>query len=135
MARITLITDFGTVDGYVGVMKGVMASLAPQLFLDDVTHDIPPGDVEKASRVLGRVWSRFPQGTVHLVVVDPGVGTDRRGLALEAGGDLAAWVAAEHGRRDPKMGFRAFLLTRGYLLFAFHRKVKKFLIFGSLNDL
>jgi len=86
MARITLLTDFGTGDGYVGAVKGILASQAPTAILDDVSHDIPPGDLRKASRVLGRYWKLFPPGTVHLVVVDPGVGTARRGLALVADG-------------------------------------------------
>jgi S-adenosylmethionine hydrolase len=84
MARITLLTDFGTPDGYLGAMKGVLATQAPSAVLDDVTHAIPPGDIRKASLVVGRYWKRFPPGTVHLVVVDPGVGTPRRGLALTA---------------------------------------------------
>lgn len=102
MARITLITDFGTVDGYVGVMKGVMSSLAPQLFLDDVTHDIPPGDVEKASRVLARVWSRFPQGTVHLGGFVPGAeGEEGKGRVVEVDrfGNLALDLPVDLVRR------------------------------------
>jgi len=84
MPRITLLTDFGTADGYVGVLKGVLAIHAPLVRVDDISHDIPPGDVEKASLALGRYWRRFPPGTVHLAVVDPGVGTDRRALAVRA---------------------------------------------------
>lgn len=95
MKRVTLLTDFGTVDGYVGVMKGVLASMVPGAFLDDISHEIPPGDVRKASRVLGRAWKEFPRGTVHLVVVDPGVGTRRRGLAVKAGGHF--FVAPDNG--------------------------------------
>jgi S-adenosyl-L-methionine hydrolase (adenosine-forming) len=82
--RITLLTDFGTGDGYVGAMKGVIASIHPGAVLDDITHDVPPGDVGGASLRVGRYWNRWPPGTVHLVVVDPGVGTERRALALEA---------------------------------------------------
>lgn len=95
MARVTLLTDFGTRDGYVGAMKGVLASLMPDLILDDISHDIPPGDIRKAAAVLARVWQNFPAGTVHLVVVDPGVGTQRRGLALEVGGQ--SFVAPDNG--------------------------------------
>lgn len=86
MARITLLTDFGTGDGFVGAMKGVLATRAPESIIDDISHAVPPGDIRKASRILGRYWSRFPSGTVHLVVVDPGVGTARRGMAVEADG-------------------------------------------------
>jgi S-adenosylmethionine hydrolase len=83
---ITLLTDFGTADSYVGEMKGVLSSLAPRAQLVDITHDIPPGDVTMAQLVLSRVWHRFPAGTVHLAVVDPGVGSTRRAVALTAHG-------------------------------------------------
>lgn len=86
MANVTLITDFGTRDGYVGEVKGVLLERCPDAAIVDVTHDIEPGDIPGAAWVLGRVWERFPEGTVHLVVVDPGVGGDRRALALEHGG-------------------------------------------------
>jgi len=86
MAIVTLITDFGTRDGYVGEMKGVLLERCPTARLIDITHDIDPGNVWGAAWVLGRVWERFPAGTVHLVVVDPGVGGDRRALVVEHGG-------------------------------------------------
>lgn len=82
MGIVTLITDFGTADGYVGEMKGVILTAAPDSTLVDVSHDIPPGDVEAAAWVLWRVWERYPAGSVHVVVVDPGVGGSRRPLAL-----------------------------------------------------
>ena len=75
MAIITLLTDFGSADHYVAEVKGVLLSRAPGVTLVDVTHGIPPGDVRSAAYVLGRTWHRFPHGTIHLVVVDPGVGT------------------------------------------------------------
>ncbi len=83
MGIVTLTTDFGTADGYVAEMKGVVLSAAPESTLVDVTHDVPPGDVEAAAWILHRVWERFPVGSVHVVVVDPGVGGARRALALE----------------------------------------------------
>ncbi len=83
MGIVTLTTDFGTADGYVGEMKGVILSAAPETTLVDVAHDIPPGDVEAAAWVLHRVWERYPAGSVHVVVVDPGVGGPRKALALE----------------------------------------------------
>lgn len=82
MAIVTLITDFGTRDGYVGEVKGVLLERCPTAVLVDITHDIDPGDVEGAAWVLRRVWERFPAGTVHLAVVDPGVGGERRALAV-----------------------------------------------------
>ena len=67
-------------------MKGVLLSVAPGLTLVDVTHAVPPGDVRAAAHLLGRAWQRFPTGSVHLAVVDPGVGTGRAGLAVAAHG-------------------------------------------------
>mgnify|MGYP006300581559 CR=1 FL=1 len=84
MALITLLTDFGTRDGFVGAVKGVLATRASGVPIHDVAHDLPPGDVRKAGLVLERYWDLFPPGSVHLVVVDPGVGTGRRGLAARA---------------------------------------------------
>jgi S-adenosylmethionine hydrolase len=84
MAIITLLTDYGTSDSYVGEVKGVLLSLAPGATLVDLTHEIAPGDVAAAGYILARAWHRFPAGTVHLAVVDPGVGTARAALALRA---------------------------------------------------
>jgi S-adenosylmethionine hydrolase len=92
---VTLLTDFGTADSYVGELKGVLLSLAPGAVVVDVSHHVPPGDVAAASYVLGRVWRTFPAGTVHLAVVDPGVGTRRRALAAEAAGHR--FVAPDNG--------------------------------------
>jgi len=83
---ITLLSDFGTVDGYVAEMKGVLYSLAPNAEVVDITHDIPAQDIARARLTVSRYWRRFPAGTVHLVVVDPGVGTHRAALAVEADG-------------------------------------------------
>jgi len=82
---ITLLTDFGLDDGTVGVMKGVLLSLAPQARLVDLSHAIGPQDVRAAAFVLGRTAPYFPEGTIHLVVVDPGVGTVRRPMAARLG--------------------------------------------------
>jgi hypothetical protein len=84
MTIITLLTDFGTTDSYVAEMKGVLLSMAPAATVVDLSHGVPPGDVRSAAYILGRTWERFPPGTVHLVVVDPGVGTTRAALALSA---------------------------------------------------
>lgn len=84
MPLITLLTDFGTTDSYVAEMKGVLLCRLPDAVLVDLTHAVPPGDVRAAAYLLGRVWHRFPPGTVHLAVVDPGVGTSRAALAIRA---------------------------------------------------
>jgi len=78
-----LTTDFGTADGYVGVMKGVMLSIAPGVRLVDLSHEVPPQDVRRAAFVLYTAVPFFPPDTVHLAVVDPGVGTDRRAIAVQ----------------------------------------------------
>ena len=95
MTRVTLLTDFGTADGYVAAMKGVIAAIAPGALIDDASHDVPPGDVAAAAWSLWRYWRLYPAGTVHLVVVDPGVGSARRALAAEADGRL--FVAPDNG--------------------------------------
>jgi hypothetical protein len=95
MPLVTLLTDFGNADSYVAEVKGVLLTRAPAATLVDVTHTVPPGDVRSAAYVLGRVWPRFPPGTVHLVVVDPGVGTQRAALALAAGGHF--FVGPDNG--------------------------------------
>jgi hypothetical protein len=98
---ITLLTDFGTADGYVGEMKGVLLARAPDATLVDITHEIPAQDVELARLTLARVWRRFPAGTVHLVVVDPGVGTDRAALAVKSDG--RSFVGPDNGVLSPAL--------------------------------
>ena len=83
---VTLLTDFGTADGYVAEMKGVILSAAPEVALVDVTHDVSAQDVECGRLALARYWRRFPPGTVHVAVVDPGVGSWRAALAVESDG-------------------------------------------------
>src|SRR5437762_7545170 len=92
---ITLLTDFGTADSYVGEVKGTLLSRVHGAALFDITHQVPPGDLRAGQSILARVWHRFPQGTVHLVVVDPGVGTARRALAAGAAGHF--FVAPDNG--------------------------------------
>lgn len=79
---ITMLTDFGYRDGYVGVMKGVIAGICPAAQMIDVTHNIPAQNLAAARFTLLNTYTYFPDGTIHLVVVDPGVGTDRRAIAL-----------------------------------------------------
>src|SRR6266545_3805898 len=100
-AVITLTTDFGTFDGYVGEMKGVLLSRAGPVHLIDITHDIAPQDVESARLTVARVWRRFPEGTVHLVVVDPNVGSERAALAVASDGRFL--VGPDNGVLSPAL--------------------------------
>lgn len=79
---ITLTTDFGTRDAYVASMKGVLLSLCPSATLVDITHEVPPQDIRAGAYLLDHACRWFPQGTVHLAVVDPGVGGARRPIAV-----------------------------------------------------
>jgi len=85
---ITLTTDYGTQDHYTAVLKGVILALAPDVRIVDVTHDIPPHDVAGGAFVLSQIWSWFPAGTIHVAVVDPGVGSQRRVLVGRYGDSL-----------------------------------------------
>jgi S-adenosylmethionine hydrolase len=82
---ISILTDFGLKDGNVGVMKGVIWGIAPDVQILDLSHDISPQNIQEAAFVLGRSAPYFPSGTIHLVVVDPGVGTERRPMAAQIG--------------------------------------------------
>ena len=87
MARpvIALLSDFGTRDHYAGTMKGVALSICPDLTFVDISHQVPPHDVVAGALELAAAYKYFPAGTIFLVVVDPGVGSTRRGIAAEAG--------------------------------------------------
>src|SRR5262252_3841759 len=82
---IALLTDFGTRDHYAGTMKGVALGICPDATFVDITHEIAPHDVLGGALELAAAYKYFPSGTVFLVVVDPGVGSARRGIAAEAG--------------------------------------------------
>ncbi len=101
---VTLLTDFGLSDPYVGVMKGALLTRFPAVRLVDLTHQLEAHDVLGASFWLERVYRWFPPGTVHLVVVDPGVGSERRAVALACDGH--AFVGPDNGVFEP-------LVTRG----------------------
>jgi S-adenosylmethionine hydrolase len=92
---ITLTTDFGLSDTYVGVMKGVILGIAPEARLVDLTHDIAPQNVLEASLRLASACPYFPAGTIHLVVVDPGVGSDRAAVVVET--ETGLFVAPDNG--------------------------------------
>lgn len=95
MSIITLTTDFGQADGYVGTMKGVILSIAPQARIVDISHDIVPQNVRQAAYVLSTAAPYFPPGTIHVVVVDPGVGSARRPIAV--GTERAYFVGPDNG--------------------------------------
>ena len=95
MTIITLTTDFGSADGYVGTMKGVILGIAPDVRLVDLSHEIAAQDVRGAEYVLGRAAAFFPAGTVHLAVVDPGVGSRRRPLLVTT--PRARYVGPDNG--------------------------------------
>ncbi len=98
---ITLLTDFGTADGYVAEIKGVLYSLAPGATVVDLTHEVPPHDTELARLAVARFWRRFPVHTVHLVVVDPGVGTSRAAVAVQSDGRYL--VGPDNGVLSPAL--------------------------------
>jgi S-adenosylmethionine hydrolase len=95
MALVTLTTDFGTTDPFVGIMKGVLATRAPGVPVVDVTHGIPPQDVRAGALVLRQSAPFFPPGTIHVAVVDPGVGGARRPLCVATA--RACFVGPDNG--------------------------------------
>lgn len=109
---ISLTTDFGGADGFVGTMKGIILKICPDAVLVDITHEVAPQDVVGAALVLGAAYRYFPLGTVHLAVVDPGVGGRRRALVVSTPSYL--FVAPDNGLLSfplKEKGARAFELT------------------------
>lgn len=98
---ITLLTDFGTRDGYAAAMHGVILGIAPAAVIHNAAHDIEPRDVVAAALCLERYWLHYPRGTIHVVVVDPGVGSERRALVIEAEGRLL--VGPDNGVLTPAL--------------------------------
>lgn len=92
---ITLMTDFGTSDNYVGVMKGVILSINPQAQIIDITHAIPPQDIHGAAFLIDSAYRYFPTGTIHLIVVDPGVGSERRAIVCQT--QTAYFICPDNG--------------------------------------
>ena len=119
MSIITLTTDFGTGSPYVAAVKGVVLSINPAVTLVDVTHDVRAQDVRHGALILDDVTGRFPPGTIHVAVVDPGVGTDRKILVAEIGG--RHYVAPDNGllsrlaRRTPPSDVRELTESRYWL--------------------
>ena len=92
---ITLTTDFGIDDSYVGIMKGILLKILPSVQLIDITHQVEPQNIKQAAYILQAAFSWFPKNTVHLVVVDPGVGGERRPLIVKT--DKYFFVAPDNG--------------------------------------
>lgn len=113
MPIITFLTDFGSQDYFVGAMKGVVLSINPCAQIVDITHDIPPQDIQAGAFNLLASYTAFPLGTIHVAVVDPGVGSARKPLLIECGGQffvgpdngILSWVGEREGN------FRAIHLT------------------------
>ena len=95
VAIITLTTDFGLADSYVAQMKGVILGINPEVRIVDVSHEIAPQNIREAAFVLSTVQSSFPKGTIHLIVIDPGVGTKRRAIILRT--PQADFIAPDNG--------------------------------------
>ena len=95
MPAITLITDFGLQDGHVGAMKGAVRSIAPHAELVDISHHIPPQNIRHGGFVLMTAYPFWPPDTVHVIVIDPGVGTERRAVAVQA--SKGTFVAPDNG--------------------------------------
>ena len=114
---VTLTTDFGLRDHYVGAMKGVIAGIAPGVRVIDITHDVPAHDVAEGAFAIAQAWRYFPPGSVHVVVVDPGVGSSRRTLAAAAAGHLFAapdnGVLSQIFEQEPRRELRAIDLRHG----------------------
>ena len=92
---LTLTSDFGTQDHYVGAMKGVIARIAPDVRVVDITHHVPSYNIYEGAYAIAQSYAFFPEGTVHVVVVDPGVGSSRTPIAVAAGGHY--FVAPDNG--------------------------------------
>jgi S-adenosylmethionine hydrolase len=117
MAIITLVTDFGARDGYVGAMKGVIARQAPEARIVDIAHDVPRGDVAHAAWVVATACREFPDDTVHVVVVDPGVGGARREVVVHAG---AQWYVGPDNGVFAYLDGEAWSIARGEASPTFH---------------
>lgn len=109
---VTFMSDFGTVDGYVGAVKGRIKSVFPQADIIDITHSITSFDIKKAAYTLLTYYNQFPKNTVHLCVVDPGVGGDRNGIILES--NRFYFVGPDNGLFDlvlKQEAVKAYIIT------------------------
>lgn len=108
---IAILTDYGNTDPFVGILKGVIAQLAPAAMTTDITHEIPAGDVRHAAIVLWQAVPYFPKDTIVLAVVDPGVGTSRRPLIFQQGPQVSSRSYTFIG---PDNGLFSYVISEGY---------------------
>jgi len=107
---ITLLTDFGLSDHYVAAMKGIILGICPQAEMVDISHEITPFAITEGAYTLAQAWHCFPKGTVHVAVVDPGVGGTRRAIVAEAGGHR--FVAPDNGLLSLALGNQSAVKVR-----------------------
>jgi len=112
---VTLLSDFGTADAYAGLMKGVVLSICPEARVVDLSHEVPPQNVTAGALLLRSTVRFFPPGTIHVAVVDPGVGGERKPILVQAGG--ATFVGPDNGLLHPAASERGInrivALTKG----------------------
>ena len=114
---VTLLTDFGTGDYFVGAMKGALLAVNPRAQIVDITHEIAPHDVEAGAFTLLAAFDAFPAGTIHVAVVDPGVGSSRRAVVVES---------KEHVFVGPDNGVFGYVYERVHALRVFHVTNEKY---------
>ena len=114
LSLITLLTDFKAKDGYIGIMKGVILYINPGCRIIDLAHEIPSRGILEAAFILGHSYQYFPKGSIHVVVVDPGVGSERRPIVMEA--DEHFFLGTDNGVfsfiHQKSKSFRVFELSR-----------------------
>jgi S-adenosyl-L-methionine hydrolase (adenosine-forming) len=114
---ITLLTDFGTADYFVPAVKGVILSVNPHVQVVDLTHEVPAQDIASGAFTLGACYHNFPAGTVHVAVVDPGVGSERRAIVAQVGGHLFV---------GPDNGIFSYVYAREAAVRVFHAAREEF---------
>ncbi len=119
-AIITLTTDFGRKDAYAGAMKGVILSVNPSARMIDLSHDIQPQNIREGAFVLASAYRFFPKGTIHVAVVDPGVGSGRKLICVKT--PFAYFMAPDNGILTPVFETEKFFVTREISNRAFFRK-------------
>ncbi len=109
---IAILTDFGLADPFVGILKGVIATIAPGVQTIDLSHEVPPGDIQRAAMILWQSIKYFPDGTIFLCVVDPGVGTARRPIIIKAN---IVSLSKQYMFVGPDNGLFTYVLGKSYI--------------------